>query len=93
MANVAVKIYDHQKQKNGSWKFTPVPVHIHPNQTAQQIIAKAPSRLGAKAGKYKICWYGGSAKRFEIGSYELLSEAIRAAKFRQVQLQPNITAW
>jgi len=87
MANLAVKIYDHQKQKDGRWKFIPVPVHIDPKKTALQIIANAPHRLGARAGRYKISWYDGSAKKFETGSYELLSEAIRAAKFRQVQLQ------
>jgi integrase len=87
MANIAVKIYDHQKQHDGKWKFVPVPVHIDPNKTAQQIIAKTPSRLGAKTGKYKVSWYEGAAKRFEAGSYQLLTEAIRAAKFRQVQLQ------
>jgi hypothetical protein len=86
MANLAVKIYDHQKQKDGRWKFTPVPVRIDPNKAAQQIIASTPHRHGARAGKYKISWYEGSAKKFEAGSYELLSEAVRAAKFRQVQL-------
>jgi len=87
MANQAVKIYDHQKQTDGRWKFIPVPVQIDPKKTAQQIIAKTPHRLGARAAKYKISCYEGSAKRFEAGSYQLLGDAIRAAKFRQVQLQ------
>jgi hypothetical protein len=63
------------------------PVHIDRNKTALQIIAKTPGRLGAKAGKYKVSWYECPAKKFEAGSYQFLSEAIRAAKFRQVQLQ------
>jgi len=31
MANLAVKIYDHQKQRDGRWKFTPVGYHRNIN--------------------------------------------------------------
>jgi len=87
MANQAVRIYDHQKQPDGKWKFIPVDFEIDPAKTAQQLCCKMGLKGRLRKGNFKLSWYEGSTKKFEPGSYPLLREAVKAAKFRQVQLQ------
>jgi hypothetical protein len=87
MANQAVRIYDHQKQPDGKWKFIPVDFEIDPAKTAQQLCYKLGLKGRLRKGNFKLSWYEGAAKKFEPGSYPRLEEAVKAAKFRQVQLQ------
>jgi hypothetical protein len=87
MANQTVRIYDHQKQSNGEWKSISVDFSIDPAKTAKQLVYKLGIKGCRRKGNFKISWYEGSIKKFERGSYPLLEAAVKATKFRQVQLQ------
>ncbi len=68
MANQAVRIYDHQKQQDGKWKFTPVDFEIDPAKTAQQLCYRLGLKGRLRKGNFKLSWYEGPAKKFEPGS-------------------------
>jgi hypothetical protein len=78
MANRAVKIYDHVKRENGSWTMLPVEVNINKPLSAARQIQK---------GQFKITWYEGTKKKASLGHITDLTSAVKAAKFKLLQLQ------
>lgn len=75
MANRAVKIYNHKKQRDGTWTFVPVDINLDTRS-----VKTVP-------GSFKISWYDGSKKQFSKGHFPYLADAIRAGKAKQLQLQ------
>jgi hypothetical protein len=69
MANQAVRLYDHQKQSDGKWKFIPVDFEITPAKTAQPLCYKLGIKGRLRRRNFKLSWYEGPAKKFEPGSY------------------------
>jgi|HubBroStandDraft_3_1064219.scaffolds.fasta_scaffold54103_2 integrase len=78
MANRAVKIYDHVKREDGSWTMLPVEVNINKPLSAARQIQK---------GQFKITWYEGTKKKASLGHITDLTSAVKAAKFKLLQLQ------
>jgi hypothetical protein len=75
MANRAVKIYNHVKQRGGGWRFEPVNISLDTRSTKTVV------------GNFKISWYQGDKKQFSKGHFKFLHDAIRAGKAKQLQLQ------